>query len=145
MVAWCFWHREQWVVMMSVLMCVCESFIPWPHRGTKCTSRLFSCVQDSVSCYLKPRELQSSQAENRSGIWTSGLTCLWPSAHKVTPSFDERGITLLYETAVIVCGSVKTGVCICAWGGGSCVCVHDGTEHVLHVYKKILKLYDANI
>ncbi len=77
---------------------MCVSFISCPHTGTKCTAGLFSCVQGSVSCSPKPRKLQSSQAENRSGIWTTGFTCLTPWAHKGTATVNEEGIRLLYET-----------------------------------------------
>lgn len=90
-------------------VCMCVSFISCPHTGTKCTSGLFSCVQGSVSCSPKPRKLQSSQAENRSGIWTTGFTCPRPRAHKVTPTVNEDGFRLLYETVVYVYG----GVCVC--------------------------------
>lgn len=84
-----------WRCFPCVHMCECVSFIFCPHTGTKCTSGLFSCVQGSVSCSPKPRKLQSSQAENRSGNWTTGFTCLRPRAHKVTPTVNVT--TLCYH------------------------------------------------
>lgn len=86
---------------------VCVFFISCPHTGTKCTSGLFSCVQGSVTCSLKPRKLQSSQAENRRGIWTTGLTCLRAEAHKATSTVNEDHVQVLYITAQCAFGNVE--------------------------------------
>lgn len=87
-------------------MCVCPSVrvcvspISCPHTGTKCTSGLFSSVQGSISCTPKPRKLQFSQAENTSGIWTTGFTFPRRQAREATPTANEESIKWLYETAV---------------------------------------------
>lgn len=88
---------------MCVCVHACVSFISCPHTGAKCTSGLFSSVQGSISCTPKLRKLQPNQAENRSGIWTTGFTFLRPQAHNFTPTVNEEGIKLLYETVVDVC------------------------------------------
>lgn len=51
----------------------------------------------------------------------------------MTPTVNEEGIRLLYGTAVVVCGSVQTGVL--------CACAHYGTEHAIN----IVYLYKAKI
>lgn len=71
-----------------------------------------------MSCSPEPRKLESSQAENRSGIWTTGLTCLRPPAHKVTLTVNREGIRLLDETAVDVWeGEVGGQLNVCVFLG----------------------------
>lgn len=106
----------------GVCVCVCVSFISWPHTGTKCTSGLFSCVQGSVSCSPKPRKLQSSQAENRSGIWTTGFTCLRPRAHKVTPPQRRKALNCYMKQCYM---SIE----VCRR-----VCVHIMVQNMQYIY-----------
>lgn len=91
---------------LRVCGCVLVSFISCPHTGTKCTSRLFSCVQGSISRSPKPRKLQRSQAENRSGIWTTASTCLKPPAHEAIPTVNEESVRVMLSE-----GSVDLYVC----------------------------------